>query len=117
MSFYTRYESLCKERGLNAQSKEMFAVTGVTTGTISGWKKGAEPRAGVLIRLAQYFDVSVDYLLDLNELRDFGLSGHEKLLIEAFRCADEEGQQEIICVCRNEKHNAEARRVVQEGLG
>ena len=108
MDFYERYEALCEERGLSAQSREMFSVAGVTSGTISGWKKGSEPRPSVLIRIARYFDVSVDYLIGLSEVRNQALSPHEQLLIDAFRMADPEGQQEIICVCRNEKRRAEA---------
>jgi len=106
MVFYQRYEELCAERGLSAQSKEMFNVTGVTTGTISGWKKGSEPRPSVLAKIARYFNVSSDYLIGLTDLRDPGLSKHEQLIIDAFRLADEEGQQEIIYVCRTEMHRA-----------
>lgn len=109
MDFYTRYEALCKERGFNAQSKEMFEVTGVTTGTISGWKKGVEPKASVVIKIAKYFGVSTDYLLCIDELRNLKLSKHEQLIVDAFRLADEVGQQEIIYVCRTEMHRAEER--------
>ena len=109
MNFYERYETLCQERGLSAQSKEMFNVTGVTTGTISGWKKGAEPRPSVLVRIARYFDVSSDYLIGLTELREPKLTKHEQLIVDAFRLADEVGQQEIIYVCRTEMHRAEER--------
>lgn len=106
MDFYDRYKALCKEKSLNPQSREMFEVTGVTTGTISGWKRGSEPRPSVLIKIARYFDVSVDYLLGLSEVRNIELSDHERLLIDAFRRADAEGQQEIIFACRNALHRA-----------
>ena len=113
MSFYERYAALCAERGLSAQSREMFDVAGVTTGTISGWKRGAEPRPAVLVRLARYFGVSVDYLLGLTEVRTSELTDHERLIVEAFRKADAAGQQEIICVCQNEKHRAERSKAEQ----
>lgn len=106
MDFYSRYEALCKERGFNAQSREMFEVTGVTTGTISGWKKGVEPKSSVVVKIAKYFGVSTDYLLGIDNIRDLKLSKHEQLIIDAFRLADEEGQQEIIYVCRTEMHRA-----------
>lgn len=115
MSFYDRYADLCAEHGLSAQSREMFDVTGVTTGTISGWKRGAEPRPAILVRLAKYFGVSVDYLLGLTEVRTSGLSDHERLIVDAFRMADAEGQQEIIYACQNEKRKAEKRLALQEG--
>lgn len=109
MTFYDRYEALCKERGLNAQSKEMFAVTGVTTGTISGWKKGVEPKSSVVVKLAKYFNVSTDYLLDVDDIRCLKLSRHEQLIVDAFRLADEIGQQEIIYTCRKEMHHTRER--------
>lgn len=114
MSFYDRYANLCAERGLSAQSREMFDVAGVTTGTISGWKRGAEPRPAVLIRLARFFGVSVDYLLGLTEVRSQELSDHERLIVNAFRMADAEGQQEIIYACQTEKHKAEKRLSMEE---
>ena len=109
MEFYSRYEALCAERGLSAQSKEMFSVTGVTTGTISGWKKDSEPRPSVLRNIADYFGVSVDYLLGRSNMRDSQLSKHEQLIVDAFRLADEIGQQEIIYTCRKEMHHTRER--------
>lgn len=117
MDFYSRYEALCREQGLNAQSKEMFRVTGVTTGTISGWKKGVEPMSSVVVKLAEYFGVSTDYLLGVDNIRSLKLSRHEQLIVDAFRMADEEGQQEIIYVCRNEMHRAEERSVQERRQG
>lgn len=114
MSFYDRYASLCAERGFSGQSREMFDIAGVTTGTISGWKRGAEPRPAVLVRLAKYFGVSVDYLLGLTEIRSSELTDHERLIVDAFRMADAEGQQEIIYACQNEKRKAEKRLAQQE---
>lgn len=63
--FYERFESLCKERGLRPQSDEIVEMTGVSSPAITGWKKGSAPRADVLIRIATYFDVSIDYLLGM----------------------------------------------------
>lgn len=106
MTFYEKYESLCAERGMKPQSLEMFEITGVSTGAISGWKKGALPKAEVLARLSQYFDVTTDYLLGLSELRKpqtCTLSEEEMLLLEAYRSASTQGRFHIIQVCMNEK--------------
>lgn len=113
-TFYQRYEQLCSERGLKPQTQEILNVLGVTSPTISGWKKGASPKIEAVCCLANYFQVSSDYLLGLSSLRNPPtptLSDHEQILIEAFRSADAQGQQNIIYTCqyelrRREKENA-----------
>lgn len=105
MTFYDRYETLCSEHGMRPQTPEMLEIAGVTSGSVSGWKKGALPKTEVLCRLAHHFGVTTDYLLCLSELRNPQtaiLSEHEKLLVNAFRSADAEGQQNIIFTCQLE---------------
>ncbi|MEY8320331.1 hypothetical protein AAK894_04520 [Lachnospiraceae bacterium 46-61] len=70
MTFFQRYEQLCAEKGTKPQNAEMIKIAGVSSGAISGWKKGSLPKGDVLCRLAKFFDVTTDYLLGLNELRN-----------------------------------------------
>lgn len=114
MTFYDRYVELCSMHDLKPQCPEMIRVTEVSSGAISGWKKGSLPKGDVLCRLANYFNVTTDYLLGLSELRKSQstvsmLSGKEQLLIDAYRMADDEGQMNIIYVCMDEKRKAEAK--------
>jgi len=114
MSFYDRYVELCSMHDMKPQCPEMLKVTEVSSGAISGWKKGSLPKGDVLCRLANYFDVTTDYLLGLSELRSpqlsmSMLSGKEQLLINTYRMADDEGQMNIIYVCMDEKRKAEAK--------
>ena len=44
MTFYERYETLCTERGMKPQTQEILDILGVTSPTISGWKKGSSPK-------------------------------------------------------------------------
>ena len=118
MTFYDRYEQLCTERNMRPQTPEMLEIAGVTSGSVSGWKKGALPKTDVLCRLASYFHVSTDYLLCLSELRNpqpITLSDHEQLLIKAFRSADAEGQQNIIFACQYELRKTGKGEVVSAG--
>ena len=115
MTFYEKYEALCAERGMKPQSPEMFDITGVSAGAISGWKKGALPKAEVLTRLSQYFDVTTDYLLGLSTVRKpqtCNLTEEERLLLEAYRSASTQGRFHIIQVCMNEKTDAPKGEVV-----
>lgn len=60
MSLVTRIKELCKDRSLSLQSLE--SETGLGTNTIYKWDK-AYPSADKLQSVADFFDVSVDYLL------------------------------------------------------
>lgn len=60
--FWERFVELCNNVG--EAPNAVAAKCGVkSTGTVTGWSNGAKPRAGVTRRIADYFDVSVDYLI------------------------------------------------------
>lgn len=62
MGFYTIFEQLCKERGVSpAQVRNNL---GISQSTMASWKsRGLTPKAETMQKLADYFGVSVDYLL------------------------------------------------------
>lgn len=59
-AFFLRFKDLCRSIGRtpNNVAKEL----GIPSGSVSAWKQGAMPRNGTMLRLAEFFDVSVDYL-------------------------------------------------------
>lgn len=58
--------------------KQLSDAIGVSTGNISDWKSGkASPKASALIRIADYFNVSVDYLLERTDVREMAGSSSE----------------------------------------
>lgn len=61
--FYDRFKELCDKRGIscNRAAIEM----GLSNATPSQWKKkGLTPKADTLAIIANYFNVTVDYLLE-----------------------------------------------------
>lgn len=59
--FWENYISLCNKIG--KAPNVVAAECGVkSTGTVTGWKNGAMPRDNILLALAKYFDVSVEWL-------------------------------------------------------
>ena len=61
--FGKRLKELRLERGLSQRA--LGEVFGVCNQTISFWENGSrEPNLDDLLRIANYFDVSTDYLLD-----------------------------------------------------
>ena len=62
-NFYQIFIQLCKDKGV-AGSKVAQSI-GLNKSSVSYWKKGATPKAETLKALAQYFNVTVDYLTGL----------------------------------------------------
>ena len=86
--FYEIFLKLCnsKAQSPNAVAKEL----GFSTGTVTWWKKGRAPRDTALQKIADYFGVSVDYLLGKEEpltpsACNVQLSAHEYQVITAYR--------------------------------
>lgn len=65
--FHERLEALCKAIGITITD---FSVNklGVSNSTATNWKKGAVPRSDIVIKAANYFGVSTDYLLGLDDV-------------------------------------------------
>lgn len=61
--FWDIFYNLCIERGSkpNPVAKELE----ISSGTVTKWKAGSLPSCEALIKLANYFDVTVDFLLGL----------------------------------------------------
>ena len=59
--FWLNFSSLCSAAGLsaNAVAKEL----GIPSGSITAWSKGSVPRNNTLVKIANYFGVTTDFLL------------------------------------------------------
>lgn len=63
---------LLKERGV---SEDLSRNTGISSGNISDWKSGrSKPGLNSLIKIADYFDCSVDYLLDRTNISELNIN-------------------------------------------
>ena len=61
--FYDVFEKLCTEKGV--KPGRAADEIGISRATVTNWKKnGYSPRRDILKKIAQYFGVSVDLLLD-----------------------------------------------------
>lgn len=98
MSFYNRFEALCMKKGLRPQSSEILQMAGVSSPAVTAWKKGSEPKADALVRMAKYFDVSVDYLVGYSDEPTRGAirSTPDERLLDAFHQLNAEGQDLVL---------------------
>lgn len=64
--FAERLKDLRTEKGLT--QRQLAKATGLSQTAIAQWEnKLRQPGAGVIIILARYFEISADYLLDLED--------------------------------------------------
>ena len=60
-TFFARFSQLCQDRGVTANA--VAKAIGASSGSVTAWKKGTAPRNATLTKIADYFDVTTDYLL------------------------------------------------------
>ena len=69
MVFSMRLKELRKSRKLN--QVDLGKIAGITSKQIQRYESGeSEPRLSVLVRLSDYFDVSLDYLVGRSDVRE-----------------------------------------------
>ena len=77
--FWDNFMRLCNQA--DKYPNTVAAEIGVkSTGTVTGWKNGAIPRQAVLLKLADYFGVTVDYLLNGEQSEPNGTINNEPVI-------------------------------------
>ena len=90
----TRILKLIKDNNINA--KILVSSTGLSSSSITEWKKGrANPSADAVIKIADYFGVSTDYILTGKE-NDQNLSELDLELLQLFRKLDEKDKLKFL---------------------
>jgi transcriptional regulator with XRE-family HTH domain len=71
MDVIERILQLMKEHGVSGTA--LTSALEISSSSVSEWKKGkAKPSADVIVKIANYFAVSTDYLLTGKEYKDLG---------------------------------------------
>jgi len=60
--FYERLKRLCFEQGISVS--KMAVDLKISTTTVTGWKRGAKPQSAQVKKIAEYFKISTDELMD-----------------------------------------------------
>ncbi len=98
MDLHTRLKELVEE--LNITQRQLSAELNLAPTTLNGYLKGhREPDFHTLIRIANYFDVSADYLLGLSDDKKpapSSLSPSEGALIHIYRSLEPEWQKLLL---------------------
>lgn len=100
--FYKKLRNLCEERGLTVN--ELARLLGLSTGSPTAWKNGTLPRAATLSKIADYFGVSVHYLMDEQEKENSPsepmLTEGEEMLLNLFRQVPADQQELVLQMIR-----------------
>lgn len=64
---YQRIRELCSENGISVNKLE--GILGVGASSIQKWRTTISPSVDKILKVATYFDVSVDYLLGRTDIR------------------------------------------------
>lgn len=80
--FYERLKSICEEKGISFNT--VIKECNISSGNISKWKSGGEPRAESLKKISEYLNVSIDYLLGMKDT-ELLLTKEEAELIIKYR--------------------------------
>lgn len=104
MNFWENFYKTCKLN--NISPNKLGEKLNITSGTITGWKKGASPNADRLNAIADYFGVTTDYLLGRSG-SDPELPEDERELLQNYRKADERGKRAIRRIAEDEAAGAD----------
>lgn len=71
--FGMKLKALRQEKGIT--QKQLAQAIGLVTASISSYETGGNyPSADIIIKLCRYFNVSSDYMLGLNDTREFNMT-------------------------------------------
>jgi HTH-type transcriptional regulator, cell division transcriptional repressor len=103
MAFYHRLEPFLAEKKMS--QKDLADIAGVTPPSVFEWKnQGTMPRADTTIKIADYFNVSVKWLITGE--RDAELSQEERDLLDAFRLLDDRDQEDVLGIVQGKIERA-----------
>lgn len=62
--FWDKFYSLCTKNGTSPNA--VAKILGFSSGSVTSWKNGTNPRPAVIVRISEYFEVPVEYFLKDN---------------------------------------------------
>ena len=118
--FMERLQKLMDERNLT--DKDLREQCGdISKNNITNWRNGTKPQKAIVHKLAEFFGVSSDYLLGIDDVKQQMLNVFDQTpvpisvstqaqldtLIKYFSLCDEEGKFRIIQLAMNEYDRSE----------
>lgn len=80
---YERIKDLCEDNNMTVSSLSQLLQFGKST--ISRWRNDNTPNTSQLVKIADYFNVSIDYLLGRTDIKKFEEDDEDMLLIRRIK--------------------------------
>ena len=107
MSLYEKIQELCRQKGHEiSRLCVLVPDLNISRDSITGWKKGAKPRADKIKKIADYFGVPISYFSDdfvepnKTAPEEQMLSEGEETLLELFRQIPEDRKAVVLAMIR-----------------
>ena len=107
MSLYEKIQELCRQKGHEiSRLCVLVPDLNISRASITGWKKGAKPRADKIKKIADYFGVPISYFSDdfvepnKTAPEEQMLSEGEETLLELFRQIPEDRKAVVLAMIR-----------------
>lgn len=97
MDFITRVIELTRKKGITGS--ELCTILNINKSAMVHWKRGAYPTLPTAVKMAEYFDVSVEYLMTGKDIE--GLSADERDMLNLYRSLDDRDRDVIKIVMFN----------------
>lgn len=106
--FYEQLKKACKDRKTSITA--VLKKLGIGTANGTYWKNGSSPSSDIVIQLAEFLNVSTDYLLTGKEPESSNkitlINANETTMLELFRMLTEKEQDRIIGRLENMVENS-----------
>lgn len=103
MTFYQRLNELKAEKGVS--QKEIQNALGIGKNSFGYWRNGVTPNRSTQLLLAEYFDVSVEYLMGETDIKEKPATDEGDELSQEFKslyCHLTQEQREIVLAAMRE---------------
>lgn len=122
MKFFERYLALCYERKIPPMAQSTADEWHISNAAITNWKKRDNiPKGDIIVRIADFFGVSADYILCRTDDRTdyahekLALSENEMRLIHLFRSVNEQVQNGVFAFLEGSITNEQENKKAGEG--
>ena len=92
--FWTIFFDLCKNKGTSPNA--IAKLLGFSSGSVTSWKNGKVPHHGTLLKIAEHFGVSVDYLLGKDTPTDAATDPVDAEIARLFPLLKDEDKADVL---------------------
>lgn len=95
------------------KDKVILEKSNISKSALSEWRKGkATPSTDSVIKLANFFNVSTDYLLTGND-KTSALSDEDIFLLSRFRVLSKEDKEDILCLLETKYNRTQGKKATK----